>query len=363
MGSGDRRLDRQNALRKRTGDLGLDGLLIGDPANVRYLTGFTGSAGLVLLEAARTTLITDFRYAEQAPAETGGAADVQVESNSLWEQLRKLLAGLPPRRLGFERERVTVRDAERLAGLGLAEAVPTTGLVEAERIAKDEGEIAAIKAAAELAHSALAELLPTLRVGQTELEVAARLELALRLRGSEWHPFQTIVASGPRAALPHARASARPVGRGEFLLIDFGAQLDGYCADITRTVVVGAPADGRQREIYGIVEQAQRRGREGLVPGMSGREADALTRDVITRAGYGEAFGHSTGHGLGLEVHEAPRLARTAEEALPAGAVVTVEPGVYLAGWGGVRIEDDVHLAPDGPHCLSDGRTELLEIH
>ena len=363
MGAGDRRLDRQSAVRRSAEDLGLDGLLVGDAANIRYLTGFTGSAGLLLLTPTRATLITDFRYAEQAPAETRGVAEVQVEAASLWEQLRKLVSGGPPRRIGFEREQVTVRDAERIADLGLAEAVPTTGLVEAQRIVKDAGEVAAIRAAAELAHAALAELLPTVRPGQTELEVAARLELALRLLGSEWHPFQTIVAAGPRAALPHARASERSIARGELLLIDFGAQLSGYCADITRTVVVGASADGRQREIYGIVQEAQKRGREGLTPGISGRDADALTRDVIARAGYGEAFGHSTGHGLGLEVHEAPRLARTAEEAIPAGAVVTIEPGVYLPGWGGVRIEDDVHLAPDGPHCLSDGRTELLEIH
>jgi Xaa-Pro aminopeptidase len=360
---GDRRLDRQAALRRRLDTLALDALLISHGPNVRYLTGFTGSAGLLLLTTDRTLLITDFRYSEQAPEETRGAADVALEESNLWDRLRRALETGARRRLGFERDHVTVRDAERLSRLEVAEPVPTSELVESERVIKDAGEVAAIGAAAEVAQAALAELLPTVRVGETEREIAARLELALRRRGSEWHPFRTIVATGPRSALPHARATARPVGQGEWLLIDFGAELDGYCADITRTVIVGATADGRQREIYRIVAEAQRAAIAGLQPGMSGRVADALARDVIEAAGYGEAFGHSLGHGLGLEVHEAPRLARTALEPIPAGAVVTVEPGIYLQGWGGVRIEDDVHLAADGAHGLTDERTELLELH
>jgi Xaa-Pro aminopeptidase len=359
----DRRGERQAALRRRLDGLGLDALLVTHPPNIRYLTGFTGSAGLLLLSADRTALVTDFRYAEQAPEETRGAAEVLVESRSLWERLRKLLAGAPRLRFGFEREHLTVRDAERLSGLEHAEPVPSAELVEALRSVKDAAEVAAIAGAAELAHAALAELLPSLKVGETEREIAARLEAGLRKRGSEWHPFPTIVASGPRSALPHARAGARPVGRGEWLLLDFGAQLDGYCADLTRTVVLGAPADARQRQVYAIVRAAQGKALTELRPGMTGKAGDALARDVIAAAGFADAFGHSLGHGLGLEVHEAPRLAVTAEEPLPAGAVVTVEPGIYLEGWGGVRIEDDIHLTPEGPRCLTDGRTELLEIH
>lgn len=308
-------------------------------------------------------LITDFRYAEQAPTETGGVAEVAMEKSNLWERLRRILESGARVRLGFERERMTVRDADRLTRLATAEPVPTSDVVETLRAVKDADEVEAIRAAAALAHEALAEVLPTIRVGQTEREVAARLEHALRVRGSEWHPFQTIVASGPRSALPHARASERAIGRGELLLIDFGAQLYGYCSDITRTVVVGAAADGRQREIYGVVEAAARRARSEMRAGMSGREADLLAREPIEQAGFGEAFGHSLGHGVGLEIHELPRLARLAEEPLPAGAVVTVEPGIYLQGWGGVRLEDDIHLTAAGPRCLSDGRTELLELH
>src|SRR2546426_1961492 len=187
-------------------------------------------------------------------------------------------------------------------------------------------------------------------------------EGALRRLGSEGHPFPTIVASGPRTALPHARSSRRTVAAGDWLLLDFGAQVDGYCADITRTVVVGARATERQRSLYALVEEAQRRARAGVRAGMAGREADALARDLIAARGFGDAFGHSLGHGIGLEVHEAPRLAKTNADPLPVGAVVTIEPGVYLAGQGGVRIEDDVHLAAAGPELLSDGRSELVEL-
>lgn len=205
-------------------------------------------------------------------------------------------------------------------------------------------------------------MLPAVRPGLGELEIAALLEGALRRRGSEWHPFPTIVASGPRSALPHARTSPRAVQAGEWVLLDFGAQVDGYCADLTRTVVVGARADERQRTIYELVRTAQRRALEHLRAGMTGREGDALARDVIAARGFGDAFGHSLGHGLGLEVHEGPRLAPTADATLPLHAVVTVEPGIYLPGWGGVRLEDDVHLGPEGADLLSDGRTELVEL-
>lgn len=358
----DRRSDRQDALRRRLTELGLDALLVSHPPNVRYLTGFSGSSGLLLVTHDRTLLITDMRYADQAPVETAGAAEVLVELSNIWERLRRVLESRGRTRLGFERERITVRDAERLARFEAADPVGTADLVDALRLVKDEGEVEAIRRAADLAQAALASLLPTIRAGQTEREIAARLEHALRDRGSEWHPFQTIVASGPRSALPHARASERSVARGELLLIDFGAQLDGYCSDITRTMIVGE-ADGRQREIYEVVRVAQRTAREGIWGGMSGREADALARDVIEAAGFGESFGHSLGHGVGLEVHEGPRLAKLADEALPVGAVVTVEPGIYLQGWGGVRLEDDVHLTGDGPRCLTDGRTELLTLH
>jgi Xaa-Pro aminopeptidase len=263
--------------------------------------------------------------------------------------------------LGFERERVTVHGAERLSSIDSVRLMPVGGVVEALRITKDPSEVASIRAAAALALDAFESVIPSLRAGESELAVASRLEAALRVRGSEWHPFQTIVASGPNSALPHARAGARTVQPGELLLLDFGAQLDGYCADLTRTVVIGQ-ADGRQREVYDAVRTAQRAAMTGMRAGMPGREADALARRSLEERGLAAEFRHSLGHGLGLEVHEDPRVSPMVEAPLPAGAVVTVEPGVYFEGWGGVRLEDDVLLTSEGPEWLSPGAPELLEV-
>lgn len=358
----DPRPARQRALGQALAAAGLAGLVVQALPNIRYLTGFTGSAGLLLVRPPDVILITDFRYAVQAPRETGTAARVEIDPLSVWDRLKRVLAERSAGPLGFEAHVATVRDRERLESLAPVPWTPVVEAVEQLRLVKDAGEVAAIQAAVEVAQRALAQVLPTVRTGQREIEVAAALERALRLEGSEWHPFQTIVASGPRSALPHARTSERTIGRGEWLLLDFGAQVDGYCADLTRTVVVGAQADDRQRGVYEAVRQAQRRALEQLRPGMTGREADLLAREVIVQRGFGDGFGHSLGHGLGLEVHEAPRLSPTAEAVIPAGAVVTVEPGIYLPGWGGVRLEDDVHLGPGGAALLSDNRVDLLEL-
>jgi Xaa-Pro aminopeptidase len=348
---------------------GLDALLVTSRPNIRYLSGFSGSAGLALATRSSLLVLTDFRYDEQARQECGALARVEIEATSVWDRLFNELGdgglGLGPGGLiGFEAHVVTVKEAERFSSTAATawRWKPAGQLVERLRVRKDPGEIAAIRAAAELAAEALDETLATVRSGQTELAIAARLEGALRRRGSEAHPFPTIVASGPRTALPHAHTSSRTVAAGDWLLLDFGAVVDGYCADVTRTVVVGARADESQRALYSVVQDAQRRAREGVRVGMTGREADALARDPIEARGFGTAFGHSTGHGLGLEVHEAPRLARTVAEPLPENAVVTIEPGVYIAGSGGVRLEDDVHLSADGPVLLTDGCTELLEL-
>jgi Xaa-Pro aminopeptidase len=358
----DRRRERQAAVREVMARDGLEAFLVTHLPNIRYLTGFSGSAGLLLLLPATAVLVTDFRYSAQAPQEVGNAAEVEIDRANVWARLGRVLAAEAPGSIGIEASHLPVRDLDRLKGLGRFTVVPTSELVERFRAAKAPAEVALIAQAATLAQDALAEVLPSIRPGERELDVAARLEGALRRRGSEWHPFPTIVASGPRAALPHARTSERPIERGDLLLLDFGAEVGGYCADLTRTVVVGAPADERQRTVYDVVRRSQARAIAHVAAGMTGREADALARDPITAAGYGEAFGHSLGHGLGLEVHEAPRLAPTAEAVLPVHAVVTVEPGIYLPGWGGIRLEDDVYLGPDGPRCLSDNRTELIEL-
>ncbi|HEU4569051.1 MAG TPA: aminopeptidase P family protein [Gemmatimonadales bacterium] len=348
----DRRLERQGALAALCEAEGVAGLVVQSLPNIRYLTGFSGSAGLCLVGRGQTVLITDFRYATQAPQESATVARVEVDQVNIWDRLKRVAAGAPGP-WAFESHVATVAELERLTAALGARPEPRAGLVERLRERKAPEEVAAIRAAGALAEEALAEVVATVRVGESELVIGARLEEALRRRGSEWHPFPTIVASGPRSALPHARTSPREVGRGEFLLVDFGAQLGGYCSDITRTFVVGGAPDERQRAVYEVVEEAARRAREGVRAGMTGREGDQLARKPIAERGYGEAFGHSLGHGLGLEVHEAPRLSPTAEGVLPAGAVVTIEPGVYLPGWGGVRLEDDVVLHPEGAESLT----------
>jgi Xaa-Pro aminopeptidase len=360
----DRRPERLAALRHRLAEGGLAELVVAHPANIRYLTGFSGSSGLVLVTAEVLVLVTDFRYETQAAEETEGAARVEIAPSGLVEALRARLEALGTTGpTAFEDHVFTVREAAKLregAADGRFRRAPD--LVEGLRAVKAPEEIAAIRDAGRVAGEALASVVGEIRVGLSELEVAALLETALRRAGSEAHPFPTIVASGPRAALPHARTSARRVGAGEWLLLDFGAQVGGYCADVTRTFMVGAAPDARQREVYGVVREAQAAALAGLRAGMTGRAGDALARDRIAAAGFGAAFGHSLGHGLGLEVHEAPRVSKASEEPLAAGAVVTVEPGVYLPGWGGVRIEDDVALGAEGATLLTDIPRELVVL-
>ena len=360
----DRRPERLRALADALQAAHLDGLLIGSIPNVRYLTGFTGSNALLFVTVrAEALLVTDFRYQTQVAEEVGDLARVSIEPQSLWSGLWQLLPQLAHVKVvGFESAHLPHRDFARL--LEQSERWqwrPSVDLVEGLRERKDEDEVAAIRDAAAIAVAALERTLFEVRAGMTELGVAGILERHLREAGSEAYPFETIVASGPRSALPHARASARAIERGDFLLIDFGAQAAGYCADVTRTVVVGAATE-EQRAIHDIVRGANMEAVAGVRAGMRGRDADALARGYIEQRGWGPAFGHSLGHGLGLEVHEAPRLSRAADAALPVGAVVTIEPGIYRPGWGGVRIEDDVHLGADGTDLLTRFPRDLLEL-
>lgn len=360
----DRRPERLAALVASLESSRLDGVLLTSLANIRYVTGFSGSSALAFVTARGEVLFfTDFRYQTQVGEEIGDFARVSVEGQSLWAGLWQTLPQYPHVEVaGFESPHLVHRDFERLLDPGARwQWRPTADVVEALRERKDEDEVALIAEAADVATRALERTLGQLRAGMTELEVAGTLEHALRALGSEAFPFETIVASGPRAALPHARASERRLEPGDFVLLDFGAQRGGYCADVTRTVVVGR-ADAEQRAVYEIVRAANETAASGVRAGMRGRDADALARGYIERHGYGEAFGHSLGHGLGLEVHEAPRLARTADAPLAAGAVVTIEPGIYRPGWGGVRIEDDVHLGPAGPAVLTHFTRDLIEI-
>src|SRR6266550_5121675 len=359
----DRRPTRIAALRDALTAAHIDALVLTSLPNVRYLTGFSGTSALVLVTQRDLHFITDFRYDTQVSEEVGDLAIVRIESQSLWTGLWNLGAGLSGIDIvGFESAHLLHRDFQRLLTDGTRwQWRPQLNMVEALRESKDPDEVALIRYAGGIATRALTKTLKEIRAGMTELSVAGILEHALRDEGSEDFPFATIAASGPRAALPHARASSRVIERGDLLLLDFGAQYKGYCSDVTRTVVVGH-ATPEQREIYDIVRHANAVAASSVRAGMKGQEADGLARRYIEDRGYGDAFGHSLGHGLGLEVHEAPRLAKTVEALLGAGAVVTIEPGIYRPGWGGVRIEDDVHLAATGPEILTDFTRELLEV-
>jgi Xaa-Pro aminopeptidase len=359
----DQRLGRIAALVDSLTAAHVDALLVTSLPNVRYLTGFSGSSALLLVTTRDVVLITDFRYKTQAPDEVGDVARVIIEAQSLWAGLWQQLGQVPGTPVvGFESAHVLHRDFQRLMEAGSRwQWRPTLDLVETLRERKDADEVGQIEKAAGIATRALERTLAAVRVGMSELEVAGLLEHALRDEGSEGFPFPTIVAAGARSALPHARASSARVREGDLLLLDFGAELGGYCSDITRTVVVGR-ANDEQREMYEIVKVANEQAARDIRPGMSGRDADAIARGYIERRGFGDLFGHGLGHGVGLEVHEAPRLSRTAEAPLTPGSVVTIEPGVYRPGWGGVRIEDDVVLDASGPRILTQFTRELIEI-
>lgn len=359
----DSRGRRLEALRAKLLAEKIDGLLVTSLPNIRYLTGFSGSAALLVATLTETVFITDFRYETQVASEVGDFAEVRIEPMSLWTGLWDRLQGLSHVEvMGFESAHLVHRDFQRLLTEGSRwQWRAHLGLIEDLRESKDDDEVLLIIEAARIATSALSRVIPMIRAGLSELEVAGILEKALRDEGSEDAPFSPIVASGARAALPHARPSRKVIEPGDFVLLDFGAQFRGYCSDVTRTIVVGTATD-EQREVYDVVREANRIAASMVKPGMAGMAADMLARSYIERRGHGAAFGHGLGHGIGLEVHEAPRLARTVEASLKVGAVVTIEPGIYRAGWGGVRIEDDVHLSATGPKILTNFSRELLEV-
>lgn len=362
----DGRERRLAALRAALAASELDAILVTSLANVRYLCGFSGSSALLVVTAHDALLLTDFRYSIQAGVEAGDVARVVIEPTSLWA---RLWTELPAMRgvdtIAFESAHVSHTDFQRLVeppqGGARWQWRSSVNIVETLRERKDAGEIAHIREAVRIAEHALERTVERVKAGMTELAVCGILEGELRACGSAAHPFETIIASGERAALPHARSSERVVAAGDLLLIDFGAESGGYCSDITRTFVAGkATAD--QREIHDVVREANGSASGGIRAGMRGKDADALARGYIERRGWGEAFGHSLGHGIGLEVHEGPRLSKVNDSPLPAGAVVTVEPGIYRPGWGGVRIEDDVLLTSDGPVILTTFPRELIEL-
>jgi Xaa-Pro aminopeptidase len=335
---------------------GIDALLVTRLVNVRYLTGFTGSAAMLLVGLDAATFVTDGRYRDQSADQLAAAGvDARIVVGLTQAEQRDALtrAARGVERLGLEADGVTWSQQRAFAGwFPDAELVATEGLVDGLRMVKEPGEVDRIRAACAIADDALGELLPTLRDRPTERDFALRLEFAMRERGASGVSFDPIVAAGPNAAKPHARPSDRRIEPGELVVIDFGCVVDGYCSDMTRTVSVGAPSS-EARRVWDTVLDSQRQGCAAVAVGVACSEVDRASRDVIATAGWADAFIHGTGHGVGLEIHESPRVAATSTGTLAVGHVVTVEPGVYLPGIGGVRIEDTLVVTADGPVALT----------
>jgi Xaa-Pro aminopeptidase len=349
-------------LQKSIAKENLDGLLVSDLTQIRYLCGYSGTNALLVVFQSGAHFLTDFRYKTQVAKEVKGVKKILAERDlySTLPEITKLQTSNI--KIGFLDEYLTTRNLFQLKHL-LRDViwVPTRGLVEALTIVKDKREIENIEAAARIADLAFDRILQIIRPGVRENEVAAELEYQMKMLGSEKPAFDTIVASGKRSAMPHGIASQKRIRKGEFVTMDFGAMVNGYASDITRTVVVGK-ASSKQKKIYNLVKRAQAAGTKKARAGLSAKELDKHVRDIINRAGYKENFGHGLGHGLGLLVHDSPRVSPLSEDKLETNMVVTIEPGVYLEGWGGVRIEDDVVIGKGRSRILTKADKSLIEL-
>ena len=349
--------NRLEKLRGILNERGLDGILISQPQNRRYLSGFDGSAGYLLITPRASVLATDFRYWDQAKEQ---APDYEIfpAKGEMTEWLPRLMDGHGLKRLGFEAGHVSFSLYRRLSDILKETALklnPLDGIVEGLRAVKDPKEIELITQAAAISDAAMEHAGEIIRSGMTERELGWAIERFMREEGSEALPFEVIVASGPNAALPHAKPSSRAIGKGEPVVIDIGARVGGYASDLTRTLCVGS-SDKQFNRIYSTVLGAQLGALALIKAGMTGEEADRMAREIITEAGLGDTFGHSLGHGIGLVAHELPRLGPGSTEVLENGMVFTIEPGVYLEGWGGVRIEDTVVMENDRIKIISKSR-------
>jgi Xaa-Pro aminopeptidase len=349
---------RVDRLRSTLRGEALDALLVTDPANVTYLSGFRGDSSYLIVAQDHLWLITDSRYTEQAEAQAP-QCELVARTDGIIQETAKLVEQARLKTVGFEEQRVTCathRDlCEALDGL---DPRPVRDAVETLRSVKSEDEIDTIRAAVQAADAAFHDTVENIQPGQTEREVASRLEFAMQQHGARKPSFDTIVAVRARASLPHAEVTDTVIGAGDPVLIDWGAVRDKYCSDATRVVFL-SPPDGQWRKIYRIVRHAQQRALDAIRAGRPIAEVDAAAREHIAEAGYGDNFGHGLGHGVGLRVHEAPRLHAKSEEKLEAGMVVTVEPGIYIPDWGGVRIEDLVVVRDEGAEILTGVAKDL----
>ena len=331
----------------------LEAMIVTQPENRRYLSGFTGTDGTLFICPDEAVLITDFRFTEQASREASLFGIVEAIPDVLGSELSRLAGETGARRVGFEGNHVSFAVHHNWVELAKEyELVPVQGLVEGLRAIKDEQELALIGRAASIGDGALAHARQSIRPGMTEREVAWEIEVYMRTHGAEAVGFDIIVASGPNGAMAHASVTDRVIAEGEPIVLDLGARVEGYRSDLTRTLVLGKP-DERFEEIYYLVLDAQVMALAGIRPGMTGRQADALAREVIAARGYGKRFGHGLGHSVGLGVHEDPRMGTQSTAVLRPGNTLTVEPGIYITGWGGVRIEDLVVVTDRGVEILS----------
>ncbi|HHT06615.1 MAG TPA: aminopeptidase P family protein [Hydrogenispora sp.] len=357
-------MERLTQFRQLLSEGKFDGFVVTAPASRRYLSGFTGSSGVLVINREEAILLTDFRYLDQAAEEVKDSGfQVKEHKPQVWEtvaaEIMRICSG-GRSRWGFESEHLVEKNYRALyERMECCVLTPTEGFVNRLRRKKSAAEIAAIRKAVQITDQAWARLLPELKPGRTEKEIAALFEYFQRDLGAEGTSFPTIVASGPRSALPHGVPTEKKLEAGELLVLDGGARYDGYCSDFTRTIVVGAAPTAQQQELYDLVLRAQETALAGMRAGMTGKEVDALARGVIAAAGYGERFGHGLGHSLGLQIHEPPRLSLTDETVLEPGVVCTVEPGIYLTDWGGIRIEDVVVITEDGIENLTNSPKTL----
>jgi Xaa-Pro aminopeptidase len=368
---------RHRIVRQDIAARGLDALVVTSLPNILYLTNFTGSSATVVVTADRVYFITDFRYTATMSAARGTPSECPtlelVTVDGSYDATLAALLGSCGSRIGFEGAHLTVGRFDWLKATLAATASPVPELVATERVVerarvrKDAYEIETLREAARRLSQVAASVVTSVRRGATERELAFAIDCRIREAGFERSAFDTIVASGPNAALPHARPGERTITEGDLVVLDFGGVYASYCVDLTRTVSVG-PAGMRAREVYAAVRDARTRAIAAVAPGRSRFEIDAAARDTLAACGFGEAFGHGTGHGLGVEVHEDPRITRrrpdvdTEDEEVAPGMIFTIEPGAYFPGWGGVRIEDDVLVTDDGVEVLTDVTTDLIEV-
>lgn len=341
----------------------MDGFLIAQPENRRYLSGFTGSSGVLIITETRQALATDSRYYEQVRQQCPEWELIEVGYGFAENMLEILLSlELGGRRVGFEAGHLTVATlhAWERALKGRLMLVHTEGLVEKLRMQKDESEVARLKKAIALADETYSHISRWIQPGMTEKQVAWELESYMRTHGASALSFESIVASGPHSAMPHADPTERVIQAGEPITLDFGCVVDGYCSDLTRTFCLGEPSDEKYRQVWNTVLKAQQTAEAGAKAGMTGEAIDKLARDVIEQAGYKEYFGHGLGHGVGLAIHESPRFSFTYRHEVPAQAIMTIEPGIYIPGWGGVRIEDMALVQVDGLEILTSAPKQAV---